>query len=136
LQQVYVSRFKWLTFVCLAIVPLTAWLRIDQRWNTVEPGFNADYLNYGNYIQSKIPENSICVIDFDESKFISLYYLKRKGFSLNKEELNEAILTEYFNRGARYLLTENLSLNLNSYALFNFIPLFKNKICVYQISKK
>ena len=136
IQVLYESKFKIIVFIGLALVPLTAWLRIDHRWNTNEPGFNTDYLNYGNYVQSKISDKDLCIIDFDESRFISLYYLKRNGFSLSENELNEALLTELYNKGAKYLITENLSLNLNSFSTFNFQQIFKNNLCVYLISKK
>lgn len=136
IQVVYTSKFKLIVFVGIALVPLTAWLRIDHRWDIEKPGFNTDYLNYGNYLQSKIAKNELCIIDSDESSFISLYYLKRNGFSLYPNELNETILTELHSRGAKYLITENLSLNLNSFSSFNFQPIFKNKLCVYLISKK
>jgi hypothetical protein len=136
IQVLYESKFKIIVFVGLALVPLTAWLRIDHRWNTNEPGFNTDYLNYGNYLQTKISDKDLCIIDFDESRFISLYYLKRNGYSLSENELNEALLTELYNKGAKYLITENLSLNLNSFSTFNFQQIFKNNLCVYLISKK
>lgn len=136
IQLIYASKYKLVLFVCLAIMPIAAWLRINQRWNTTEPGFNPDYLNYSNYIQTKIPANDTCIIDFDESKFISLYYLKRYGYSLPNNQLNEQTLTELYNKGAKYLVTENLSLNLNLYPSYNFKPLFKNNLCVYFISKK
>lgn len=136
IQIIYSSTFKWLVYVCIALVPLTAWLRIDQRWNTTDPGFNADYLNYASYLQSKLPEKALCIVDYDESRFISLYYLKRQGFSLHQNELNEEKLTELYSRGAIFLVTENLSLNLSSYSSFNFKRIFKNHLCVYILSKK
>ncbi len=136
IQILYSGKYKMMVFVCLFIVPITAWLRIDQRWNIIDPGFNSDYLNYTYFLQKNIPKNELCIIDSDESKFIILYYLKRNGFCLNKGELNESTLDVLYNKGAKYLVTENLSFNLKDYPTFNFKRIFKNKICVYLITEK
>lgn len=136
IQILYKSKYKLVVYFLLILLPFTAWIRIGHRWNIDNPGFNTDYLNYSLYFQKIIPKNALCIIDNDESKFISLYYLKRNGFSLYKNELNENLLSEMYMRGGKYLLSDNLELNSKNFPSFDFKLLFKNKLCLYQISKK
>ena len=136
IQILFKSKYKLVIYFLLILLPFTAWIRIGHRWDTNNPGFNTDYLNYSLYFQKILPKNELCIIDNDESKFISLYYLKRKGFSLYKNELNEGLLSEMYKKGGKYLFSDNLELNSKDFPSFYFKLLFKNKLCLYYISKK
>ena len=134
----YFEAKGYTKFIMLIIVisPLTAWLRIDQRWNSEDPGFTKDYLTYQREIQLIIPPKEICIIDSDDSKFITLYYLKRKGYSLLKEELNSNVLKTYYLKGANYLLTNNESFKESDYPEFHLQNVFSENIKIYKITKK
>ncbi|MES2679213.1 MAG: glycosyltransferase family 39 protein [Bacteroidota bacterium] len=135
-KHFYKSRFRKFVFVVACLVPITAWLRIDQRWNLQSPGFVTDYLSDQATLQSIIPQNEKCIIDADDSHFIALYYLKRQGYSLFDKEINSAVLKDRYKRGARFLVTENLSLNLNDYQEFDFETLYSKKLKIYKLTLK
>jgi hypothetical protein len=136
-KEVYTSnKYRRLVFFVACLVPLTAWLRIDQRWNLDSPGFVTDYLTEQSALQSFIPRDAKCIIDADDSHFIALYYLKRQGYSLFDKEINPQVLKDRYMKGARFLVTENLSLNLNDYAEFYFETLYSKKLKIYKLSLK
>lgn len=130
------KNYKKLVLFIACIVPLTAWLRIHERWNTENPGFVKDYLTNQTQIQNLIPPSEKCIVDYDESQFISLYYLKRNGYSLFEKEINPSVLRERYNKGAKYFITENLSINLNDYPEFNFEELYNKKLKIFKLSLK
>jgi hypothetical protein len=106
------KRILVLCLVCST--PLLAYLRIDHRWNE-HPGFDDKFSSMAQEIKTIIPPDDTCVVDWDESKYIALYYLKRKGFTLDAGELNPAKLRELNSRGARYLVTKGPLLDSNQY---------------------
>ncbi len=128
------QQFRFIYFI-LCIVPITAWLRIDGRWNQENPGFNSDYLYEQSVLQKVIPAESLCTIDSDDSKFISLYYLKRYGFCLYENELDAERLSGLYQKGARYLVTENLKINTSEYPQFNFEEIFSKNLRLFKIEK-
>lgn len=95
-----------LAFVCILILPLTAYIRIQTRWNLIDPGFNPALLNYKKQIQSLIPENAICLTGNDDSQMVNLYYLNRKGYTFYEDNLNDELLMQYKNKGVSYLISD------------------------------
>ena len=136
LKGFYERGYKKFIYLVLVVVPLTAWLRIDGRWNKENPGFNPDYLNQTSELKRAIPKDSLCIIDHDQSKFIALYYLKRYGFSLSENELNRVNLSILYKKGARYLLTENRNFDSSLYPEYTFNEVFRQQIKVYKLSLK
>jgi 4-amino-4-deoxy-L-arabinose transferase-like glycosyltransferase len=132
----YFSKYKKFVFFIVCIVPLTAWLRINTRWNRENPGFTIDYLTQKNYFQKIISTNDTCIIDYDESRFISLYYLKRKGYSLLENELNQNTLKELYLKGAKFLVSENPAFNTNDYPNFNFKNSYDENLKIFRIELK
>jgi hypothetical protein len=135
-NYVYYSRFKKYIFFIVCIVPLTAWLRINTRWNLEKPGFTKDYLTQKNYFQKIISTNDTCIIDYDESRFISLYYLKRKGYSLLEDQLNQKTLKELYLKGAKFLVSENPTFNTNDYPNFNFKNFYDKNLKIFRLELK
>jgi hypothetical protein len=67
------SYKKYVAFACLAILPLTAFLRINSRWDVNSPGFNVAYLKYKDELRSLTPKDAKVVVGYDESHYILLY---------------------------------------------------------------
>jgi len=133
LNRIIEGKYRALVFVLLTVVPITAYLRIQHRWDEVDPGFNPAYLYEQKAIQSHIPENAVCIIDSDDSKFIALYYLKRKGYSLCKDELSAHKLKECLSKGASVLVTENLNLVPGNFPEFRFEQVYSGGLKIYNI---
>lgn len=132
----YQKNYKKFILFIVLLVPVTAWLRIDTRWNLVDPGFVNDYLTEQKQLQKLIPEKEKCIIDYDNSHFVSLYYLKRYGYSLFKNEINALTLKDRYLKGANYFITENLSINLDQYTEFNFEEIYSKNLKIYKLRLK
>lgn len=136
LNRTNTSKYKAFVFVLIAIAPLTAYLRVQHRWDVVDPGFNPAYLNEQQTLQSHIPENALCIVDADDSKFIALYYLKRKGYSLYKNELSTQKLKECLSKGASVFVTENLKFDANNFPEFRFEQVYSGGLKIYNILQR
>jgi len=99
-------KLHFIAIIALLILPLTAYLRINTRWNETSPGFNAVYYQEKDKLQKLIPNDALCVVGNDESGFILLYYLDKKGWTFNRD-LTKEKLAFYIANGADYLFTDN-----------------------------
>jgi hypothetical protein len=135
-KHIFYSRFKTIVFIVIFLVPITAWLRINGRWDTQSPGFNVKYLNDQAVLQKTIPRNALCLVDHDDSKFIALYYLKRNGFSLEEGMMNSDNLKKFYASGARYLITENNDFNPVEFSDFEFEKIHDDTLKIYRISQQ
>ena len=108
------NRFlKTMAILCILLMPLTAYLRSQTRWNVVNPGFNKALYLYKTQIEKIIPQNAICLTGNDNSGMINLYYLNRKGYTFFEDQLNVDIINHYKQKGVSYLVS-NAVLNENT----------------------
>lgn len=92
-----------LSCLCLAVLPLTAFLRINSRWDLKDPGFDPVYYTYRDQIRQLTPANALCISGNDVSRHILLYYIDRKGWTYDEDQLTEDQLNYYRSKGAQYL---------------------------------
>ncbi|RYD53402.1 MAG: glycosyltransferase family 39 protein [Sphingobacteriales bacterium] len=95
-----------LAIVGLVISPLTAWLRMQSRWDLNEPGFDVDYYRYKEQLRAFLPADAKVITGPDDSHFINLYYLNRTGWTFS-ESLDTGFIQQQVIRGARYLITDS-----------------------------
>lgn len=101
-------------YIVLLSLPILAAARMNGRWNTNNPGFNPVYYSQKEVLRKLIPEGKLCVVGNDYSSYILLYYLDRKGWSYDNNNLNEYDLNYYISCGAEYLITDcNIDTNKN-----------------------
>lgn len=98
---------KAISILALIILPITAFLRVDSRWNTTEPGFNHVYYDHKDELRALVNEDAYCVVGNDISHYILLYYLNRKGWTFDSDYLNEYDLKFFISKGAKYLFTDS-----------------------------
>lgn len=101
------SLFHGLAIVGLVLSPVTAWLRVQSRWDVKEPGFNADYYRYKDELRALIPKDARVVTGPDVSRFIHLYYLNRRGWTFTTASADAAFITDKTSKGARFLVTDS-----------------------------
>lgn len=111
----YLSRqqhigFKIFVGVSLAVLPLTAFLRVDTRWNEEKPGFNKDLLTYKQELRAAVPDTSLCVLGNDPSHHIIYYYTHKKGWSYDHDWLTGVQLGDMIRDGAQYLYSDSREL--------------------------
>jgi len=117
LQHLLQQDRKWIhavALVLLLVLPFTAYIRIQQRWNTVTPGFNADLLKYKTELRLAVPKDAKCVIGNDVSRHIMFYYLDKKGWSFQTDDLQPDKLKEYINAGATYMYSDSRNVENNA----------------------
>jgi 4-amino-4-deoxy-L-arabinose transferase-like glycosyltransferase len=102
--------FKNLSVLCFFILPVTAYIRMHNRWNEETPGFNKDLLTYKTELRAAVPEDALCVAGNDGSHFIFLYYIHKKGWVYNYDELRADSLTKMISEGAEYLYSDSRDL--------------------------
>jgi hypothetical protein len=88
-------------------LPLTAFLRIDSRWNPEKPGFNKDLLIYREELRKAVPEDVLCIAGNDLSGFIFFYYIDKKGWGFYYDELDAQQLSRMIEEGAGYLYSDS-----------------------------
>lgn len=119
--------------LALLLMPLTAYMRCQSRWNPNEPGFPVELYRYKNEIRKAIPEGERCVLDADPSGVISLYYASRKGWVMN-EQPNQ--LDTYIHLGARYWIGTQVAPTSASIHAFMGDTLFQREHVVVCTLKK
>ena len=97
---------RYIAMLCLVVLPLTAFLRADSRWDTANPGFNATYLKYKNELRALTPPGALCVVGYDESHYILLYYIDRKGWAFDKNWFDAKLLEHFMSLGATYIFLD------------------------------
>lgn len=100
----------YLSLVCIAVLPLTAWLRMHNRWNLETPGYNKDLLVYKEELRAAVPDSALCVVGNDESYFIHLYFIHKKGWVFMNNDLKAGDLAEDIKKGAAYLYSDSREL--------------------------
>ncbi len=93
--------------ISLFILPLTTFLRMQSRWNTDSPGFNKDLYTYKSELRTISNPSDLVVVGNDVSQFIFLYYIDRKGWVFNENQLDAQTLQQMIQKGAKYLYTDS-----------------------------
>lgn len=101
------TNLRYLAGILLLLLPLTAWLRMQTRWDAEKPGFNKDLLVYQNELQAAVPDSALCIAGNDESSYIFFYYIHKKGWAFQKDEPTGLQLDQWRNRGAEYLYSDS-----------------------------
>jgi hypothetical protein len=78
---------------------------MQSRWNTDSPGFNKDLYTYKNELRTISKPSDLVVVGNDVSQFIFLYYIDRKGWVFNENQLDAQTLQQMIQKGAKYLYT-------------------------------
>jgi hypothetical protein len=135
------SKIKWLKIlatIAFFIMPLTAYLRIQQRWDIESPGFEVSFLKHKKEINDFLPPFSKCIVGNDNSGFITLYYLNRKGWNFNDNKIDISTVKKYENEGADYFIFNDSINQLNdSLILYLGAPQKKvGNLTFFQIGKK
>lgn len=102
------SKFwRYFTLFALAILPLTCYLRMQDRWNPESPGFNPDLLKYKSELRAAVPDDALVVTGNDVSSCIFLYYIDKKGWSFTDGHLSGKELDSLISQGAEYLYIDS-----------------------------
>jgi 4-amino-4-deoxy-L-arabinose transferase-like glycosyltransferase len=101
------KRLKYLTLFLLLLLPLTCYLRLRERWNPEDPGFNRDLLVHKEALRQAVPDDALVVAGNDVSRFIFFYYIHKKGWGFDGDGLHGDSLRNMVKSGARYLFSDS-----------------------------
>lgn len=68
--------------IMMAILPLTAYLRMDHRWDPRSPGFNVNVYDHREELKKIVPGDALCIVR-DDTPHVLLYYFDKKGWAFN-----------------------------------------------------
>src|SRR3989339_603830 len=103
------KALKYITFFLLLILPVTAYFRSNSRWNTKDPGFNPVLYSHKKELRALCSDNALCIAGNDESRYIFLYYINKKGWVFDKDNLNKDNIEKWMSKGAKYLFSDSRS---------------------------
>jgi hypothetical protein len=128
---------KYLTLFLFLILPLTVYLRMHGRWDVNSPGFNQDLLVYKDELRKIIPNDALCVAGNDESHFIFFYYVDKKGWGINNDDLNAETLKKMIKKGAAFLYSDSRKIDESPdiKPLLDKLILEKGTIKVFRLKK-
>ena len=108
-KMVYASpkAFKYIAFFLLFILPVTAFLRSNSRWNIASPGFNPVLYSHKNELRKLCPDEALCIAGNDVSHYIFLYYINKKGWVFDNDNLDKKKLEKWMSYGAAYLFSDS-----------------------------
>ena len=101
-------------FSLLLLLPLSAYLRIDKRWNPEWPGFNSDLITYHDELKNAVPDSCLVVVGNDASPAIWLYYVNKKGWVYRHNNLTANKLIEIRKFGAKYMYSDSRQIDEDS----------------------
>jgi len=137
-QFIYNSRqyLRYFAYTLLLIVPLTAWLRMQTRWDIEKPGFNKDLLLYQHELRAVVPDSELCIAGNDESGYIFFYYIHKKGWAFQKDEPDIEQLKQWRNRGASYLYSDSEEIDRKAFeaGIIECLILKRESIRVYKLN--
>jgi len=128
---------RYLSVLLLLILPVTAYLRMYNRWNPATPGFNSDLLSYKNELRKAVPDSALCVVGNDNTHFVFYYYIHKKGWGFDNDNLSSQQLGEMIGNGAAYLYSDSRRVDTSNAfsAYFDTLMLEKGSIRVYKLKK-
>lgn len=122
---------------CLALMPLTAFLRTRNSWNPQSPGFNRDWLIHRDELKAAAPPDALCVAGNDASYQIIFYYVGKKGWPFASDRLDAERLRGMIGEGAQYLYSDARQVDENPEIrpLLDSLVLERGSLRVYRLGR-
>lgn len=132
-----ISFNRYLTYMLIVVIPIACYFRMHDRWNPDSPGFNRDLLLHKTELQNAVPKDALVVAGNDISQFIFFYYIDKKGWSFQNDNLTPEKLKSMIEKGAEYLYTDSKEIinNVDIVRYLDELILEKGSIKVYALKK-
>jgi len=130
--------FKILTIGLLCILPITCYIRMYERWIPESPGFNKDLLVYKTELREIIPNDALVIVGNDVSHYISFYYIDKKGWGFDTDNLTSDKIDVMIDEGAEFLYSDSRKVDTNELIIpyLDGLILQKESIKVFRLKKK
>ncbi|UTW66494.1 glycosyltransferase family 39 protein [bacterium SCSIO 12643] len=107
------KNYRYFYIFLLLILPVTCYLRMHERWDTESPGFNPDLFAYKQELRDSVPKDALVVAGNDHSRFIFFYYIDKKGWGYQDDQLTGKQLQKMIQEGATYLYSDSRLIDEN-----------------------
>lgn len=101
------KSFKIITISLLCALPITCYIRMYERWIPESPGFNRDLLEHKSELREIVPHDALVIIGNDVSRYISFYYIDKKGWGFDNDNLTSDKLKTMIDNGAEFLYSDS-----------------------------
>ena len=78
-----------------------------ERWIPESPGFNRDLLEHKSELREIVPDDALVIIGNDVSRYISFYYIDKKGWGFDNDNLTSDKLKTMIDNGAEFLYSDS-----------------------------
>lgn len=128
---------RYFTIAILLLLPVICYLRMQVRWNPDSPGFNKDLLIHKAELQNGVPKDALVVAGNDGSHFVFFYYINKKGWGFDNDNLTSQMLKTMVEKGAKYLYTDSRIIDNNKEIVcyLDKLILEKGTIKIYSLKK-
>ena len=112
-------------------------MRLVNSWNTEQPNFNPDILTHKIELQEAVPNDALCIVGSDKSRFIYFYHLNKKGWNFHNRIISTAELEDIIRQGGEYLYSDDRALDENEalQPYFEELILERGTVKVFKLKK-
>ncbi len=105
------SKAEYWIWIPLLAMPLTAYLRMNHRWEDEHLAFNPDLLKYRTELTNAVAAGEPVLVGPDPSGAVMLYYLHKKGWVVENESDARAQYHAAKAAGVRYFFSADRRLD-------------------------
>lgn len=127
------AKMRWVsvaTMVLMLALPVTAGLRTYPRWQ--KTGFTSNLITQKEALQNAVPADAKILAGHDLSPHIYLYHLQKRGWTLDKDNVDAEKVKRCITAGAEYLFSSHRELEENQ-AMKPFLGELHAEIGVFRI---
>ena len=99
---------KAFLYIMILSAPIVSYITCKDFWTVEKSFFNKDAYTYQSELKSAVPNEAICIIANDRSKFIFSYLIDKMGYVFHDDQLQILWIEDMImNKGAKYLYTDS-----------------------------
>lgn len=137
IKSLYELRTKPVTVILTIIItalPFMAYLRMQGRWSENRPGFNKSIYDFKADLKNAVPSDALVVTGNDESRYIWMYHLVKKGWNFKNDSITPLQLNSMIAGGAEYLYSDSKKIEDSSFAsLLDTLIMQRGDVKVYKL---
>jgi 4-amino-4-deoxy-L-arabinose transferase-like glycosyltransferase len=101
-------RIQKSSFILLSLMPLVAFLSVNNYWNIEKSSFSTEILSYKDELKNAVPQNEKCILLNDNSTYIFSYLVDKQGFIFWDDNLPVGWIEDMVkNFGIKYMYSDS-----------------------------
>ena len=125
------------SLVLCILMPFTAKNSTSTLWDLNPDDPIMDFVTNHNDLRHAVKDDALIIVGNDYSPFIELYYLHKKGWVYNSDELSDQSIHDFICWGAQYLYSNSRNFDNKPQIKKHLgkIIMQRNSVIVYQLVK-